>query len=64
MTEAFDFDRVWMEKFQTYLDETVGEEIREVVILGGEDLSAESSRLEVIEWTQQAMERPAGFAGR
>ncbi|MFA9402441.1 MAG: DUF6144 family protein [Anaerolineales bacterium] len=57
MTEAFDFDRAWMEKFRVYLDETVGEEIREVVIRGGETLSAESSRLEVIEWTQQAMER-------
>ena len=57
MTEAFDFDRAWMEKFQTYLDETVGEEIREVVIQGGEDLSADSSRLEVIEWTRQAMGR-------
>lgn len=57
MTDAFDFDRAWMEKFRTYLDETVGEEIRDVVIQGGEDLSAESSRLEVIEWTQQAMER-------
>ena len=57
MTEAFDFDRAWMEKFRTYLDETVVEEIREVVIQGGENLSAESSRLEVIEWTQQAMER-------
>jgi len=57
MTEPFDFDRAWMEKFQTYLDEMVGEEIREVVIRGGETLSADSSRLEVIEWTQQAMER-------
>lgn len=57
MTDAFDCDRAWMEKFRTYLDETVGEEIREVVIRGGENLSAESSRLEVIEWTQQAMER-------
>jgi len=57
MTEAFDFDLAWMEKFRTYLDETVGEEIRDVVIQDGENLSAESSRLEVIEWTQQAMER-------
>jgi predicted hydrocarbon binding protein len=57
MTDAFDFDRAWMEKFRTYLNETVGEEIRKVVIQGGEDLSAESSRLEVIEWTRQAMER-------
>jgi L-lysine 2,3-aminomutase len=48
MTEAFDFDRAWMEKFRAYLDETVGEEIREVVIRGGENLSAESSRLEVL----------------
>jgi len=47
MTEAFDFDLAWMEKFRTYLDETVGEEIRDVVIQDGENLSAESSRLEV-----------------
>ncbi len=57
MTEAFDFDRAWMDKFRIHLDETVGEEIREMVIQGGEALSAESSRLEVIEWTRRAMER-------
>ena len=57
MTESTDFDRAWMDKFRTHLDETFGEEIHEMVIQGGEALSAESSRLEVIEWTRQAMER-------
>jgi predicted hydrocarbon binding protein len=57
MTEASDFDRAWMEKFRTNLDEAVGEEIRDSVIQDGEALSSESIRLEVIEWTQQAMER-------
>ncbi|HUS84290.1 MAG TPA: DUF6144 family protein [Anaerolineales bacterium] len=57
MANAFDFDRAWMDKFQNHLDEMVGEEIREAVIQGGKTLSAESSRLEVIEWTRQAMER-------
>ena len=57
MTDAFDFDRAWMDKFRTCLDETVGEEIREMVIQDGEVLSAESDRQEVIEWTRRAMER-------
>ena len=57
MAFAFDFDRAWMDKFQNHLDEMVGEEVREAVIQGGKTLSAESSRLEVIEWTRQAMER-------
>lgn len=57
MTEALDFDLEWMDKFRSYLDETVGNEIRETVIQDGEALSAESSRLDVIEWTRQAMER-------
>jgi len=46
-----------MDKFRTYLDEVVGEETRKKVIRDGEALSTESSRLEVIEWTRQAMER-------
>ncbi len=61
MTEANDFDRAWMDKFRTHLDEAVGEEIGEEVIQDGGALSAESSRLEVIEWTMQAMERLDSF---
>lgn len=61
MTEEYDFDRAWMDKFRTHLDEAVGEEIGEEVIQKCGALSSESSRLEVIEWTMQAMERLDSF---
>lgn len=61
MTESTDFDRVWMNQFRTYLDEALGEEVRAKVIQGGEALSTESSRLQVIEWTRQAMDRLEAF---
>jgi len=57
VTESFDLDKAWVEKFRSYLDDAVGEEIRDAVTQGGDYLSAESNRLDVIEWTRQAMAR-------
>ena len=57
MTETFDFERAWLAKFSTCLDEAVGQETRQQIMAGSEALSAESSSEEVIAWTQGAMER-------
>jgi predicted hydrocarbon binding protein len=57
MTESFDFERAWLEKFSSCLDQVAGEEIRRQVMAGSDVLSAESSSEQVIAWTQGAMDR-------
>ena len=57
MSEDVDFERAWLAKFSTLLEEVAGEEIRAEVVQGSASLSVASSRDEVIQWTQGAMER-------
>ncbi len=57
MTKTQDFERAWLVKFSSCLDETVGEEIRKKVMQGSATLSSHSSSQEVIDWSKQAMER-------
>ena len=57
MTEKFDFEKYWLNKFSNCLEEVAGEEVREDVMTGSEKLSDASSREEVINWSNQAMER-------
>lgn len=55
MTEKFDFEKYWLNKFSNCLDKVAGEEVREDVMTGSEKLSDASSREEVINWSNQAM---------
>ena len=57
MPEECDFERAWLAKFSGALDEFAGEDIRKEVMKESEELSAHSSRREVIAWSKQAMER-------
>jgi predicted ArsR family transcriptional regulator len=57
VSETQDFERAWLAKFSSCLDETAGEEVREQVMEGSKALSSHSSRQEVIDWSKQAMER-------
>jgi hypothetical protein len=57
MTKTFDFERAWLAKLSACLDESAGEEIRNLVMANSEDLSAQTSSAVVIEWTQRAMQR-------
>jgi len=57
MTEEFDFEKFWLNKFSNCLDEVAGEEARKDVMTGSEQLSDASSREDVINWSNQAMER-------
>ena len=57
MSEEPDFERIWLVKFSSCLDEFVGEEIRNEVMRGYGELSSRSSGSEVIDWTSGAMER-------
>jgi hypothetical protein len=56
MTQQFDFERAWQAKFARYLDQVAGPQIREVVMDGSESLSDATDPLDVIQWTQGAMD--------
>ena len=51
------FERMWLSKLSTCLDETAGEGIRREVMRGSEALSSEPSPERIIEWTREAMDR-------
>ncbi len=51
-----DFERCWISMFSKSLEST-GENVRKRVLQGSENLSLQSSREEIIEWTKNAMER-------
>jgi hypothetical protein len=57
MSDAYDFERVWLGKLSTALEQVAGAEVRLDVMKGSEALSSHSSREEVIVWSQRAMER-------
>jgi len=57
MAEKFDFEHAWLAKFSNCLNEVAGEEIREIVMQGSYSLSADTEPLEVIHWSQVAMQR-------
>jgi predicted hydrocarbon binding protein len=62
MPEKFDFERAWLAKFSSRLDDIAGKEIRVKVMQGSEGLSSDSSRQEVIAWSREAMERLESLA--
>jgi predicted hydrocarbon binding protein len=57
MSVQGDFERDWLAKFSSGLEERVGQEIREKVMAGSEGLSSDSSRQQVIDWSWRAMEQ-------
>jgi len=57
MSQKRDFERAWLSKFSSCLDDAAGEEVRRAVMEGSEGLSSRSGRGEVIEWSKAAMER-------
>ena len=57
MSEEQNFERVWLARFSSRLDEIAGEETRNEVMKGSDQLSSHSSREEVIAWSKEAMER-------
>lgn len=59
MPEASDFERAWLAKFARCLEAVAGKETRKEVMAGSEALTSQSSRQEVIAWTQEAMQRLA-----
>ena len=61
MSAGYDFERAWLDKFDTCLQDTVSEVIRQQIMSGSEGLSAVSNRNAVIDWTQTALDRVDGL---
>jgi predicted hydrocarbon binding protein len=57
MSEQFDFERAWLEKFLYCLDKLAGLATRQEVMRGSEELCSDSPREDVIAWSISAMER-------
>jgi len=57
MSETLDFERAWLAKFSSCLDEIAGGGIRKKVMRASEALSSHSGGQEVIDWSKRAMER-------
>jgi hypothetical protein len=57
MTDDFDFERYWLDKFSNCLGEIAGEEIRDKVMYASDGLTSQSNRAEVIAWSQTAIDR-------
>ncbi|OGO18171.1 MAG: hypothetical protein A2Z14_18920 [Chloroflexi bacterium RBG_16_48_8] len=57
MLAEFDFERAWLAKFSQCLRDLAGDEIRDEVMDGSDNLSEATEPLEVIHWIRGAMER-------
>jgi len=60
MPEKFDFERAWLEKLSNCLRAYAGDDVRDLVMEGSEGLSSDTEPLEVIHWSQSAMDRLEG----
>lgn len=57
MMAPFDFEQQWQEKLARGVSASVGDAAEKIVLQDGEELSDESSRAAVIDWTRCAMQR-------
>jgi hypothetical protein len=57
MSETYDFERAWLAKFASSLEQVAGGDISEQVMAGSEGLSDLSDRQQVINWSRGAMAR-------
>ncbi len=57
MGERFDFEKFWLNKFSNCLDSIVDNEIHDKIMQESEYLSDNSSREEVIKWTDSAFKK-------
>jgi hypothetical protein len=64
MSEKFDFERSWMEKFARCLKEVAGDDACSRVMTGGDSLDDNSSPEDVIAWSRGAMERLEGLVAK
>ncbi len=60
-TGVVDFEKSWLAKFSDGLREIAGEDIRNEIMRGSKDLSDDSNREEVIQWSERAMGKLDSF---
>jgi hypothetical protein len=54
--EEFDFERNWQEKLSRAIESAAGEEIRDLILQGGETLTQETGTTEKVLWTCGALD--------
>lgn len=59
-----DFEKNWLAKFSHSLESVVGEEMRNTIMKGSQELSDVSDRRDIIEWSRRAMERLDEFVDK
>jgi len=57
MPSELDFERYWLDKFSTCLEQNAGETVRQAVMQGSESFSASTDREEIAAWTSTAINR-------
>ena len=57
MSEEFDFEKYWLNKFSKYLDKIAGEDIRKIILAGSENFTDKTSIEKKFSWSQKAMEK-------
>ncbi|MFX1310450.1 MAG: hypothetical protein ACFE9M_08790 [Promethearchaeota archaeon] len=57
MSEEFDFEKYWLNKFYNRLNDLVGEELRKKIMAGSESFTNSTSVDEKCRWSQNAMEK-------
>ncbi|MFX0080293.1 MAG: hypothetical protein ACFE94_00920 [Candidatus Hodarchaeota archaeon] len=57
MSEDFDFEKYWLNKFSNCLDELAGKDIKEEVMKGSEGFSDATSKNIIFSWSRKAIEK-------
>jgi len=57
MSDTFDFEKAWLDKLNKGLDGNVDEKIKKQVLGGSDQLSNNTPREEIIDWSIQAMSK-------
>jgi len=57
MSEEFDFEKYWLDKFSKCLNEIAGEDIRKKILAGSENFTESTNIGEIFSWSQNAMKK-------
>ena len=61
MSDDFDFDKYWLRVFSMCLEDYADSDIKDQVLADSEKIDANTSRQEVLEWTQKALKKLDSF---
>ena len=57
MSNEFDFEQYWLNKFSNSLENIAGKDIKKKIIVGSEKFNDKTSVEEVFSWSKKAMEK-------